>query len=80
MELPVCQKQGCIPGFHHSARYELDGRLHGDMLSEHLTNCATASRWGSTRHQESIDCIQVDKRINIPGVQHLLKEFVEVFW
>ena len=57
VELPVCQKQGCVTGLHYSARCELDGQLHGDILSEHLTNCPNAPRWGTTRHQESIDCV-----------------------
>src|SRR5207249_7510511 len=46
----------------------LTRRLHSDILSERFTNCANASRRSTTRHQESIECVQANKPIKIARV------------
>src|SRR5207245_1366402 len=64
----VCHKQRRVPRLHDSARSELERRLHSNILSERSTNCANASRWPATRHQESIECVQGNQRIKIARV------------
>src|SRR5439155_588600 len=61
VESPVSHKQSRVLHLHDSARRELDRRLHSDILSERFTNCANASRRSTTRHQESIECVQANK-------------------
>src|SRR5207249_915955 len=65
---PVCHKQRRVPRLYDSARSELERGLHSNILSERFTNCANASRRPATRHQESIRCVQGNKRVKVARV------------